>query len=93
MSHPRCHVFVCVNQRGVGNRPSCGQAGRALATLLQRKINQDDVLVGEVAITATECLGDCFSGPVAVVYPQASWHEPAEADAILAVVRQGLGGS
>lgn len=89
MSHPRAHVFVCVNRRGEGNRPSCGtRGGPELLQLLQRSIIRDEALASDVAVTGTECLGDCFSGPVAVVYPQGSWHEPADADAILAVLRR-----
>ncbi len=92
MSHPRAHVLVCVNERAVGSRPSCAaRGGRELLQLLQRSIIRDEELAADVAVTGTECLGDCFSGPVAVVYPQASWHEPADADAILAVLRKPHG--
>lgn len=88
MERPRCHVFVCVNARTEGSRPSCaGRGGRELLTLLQRNIIRDEALASTVAVTGTECLGDCFSGPVAVVYPAGEWLEPAEAERVLAVVR------
>lgn len=90
MAHPRCHVLVCTNLRQEGSRPSCGAAGRELAILLQRSIIHDERLASEVAVTSTECLGDCFSGPVAVVYPSGSWFEPADSAAILAQIAKDL---
>lgn len=94
MSRPRAHVFVCVNQRGDGNRPSCGDRGRALVNLLQRNIIGDEAIADRVAVTGTECLGECFAGPVAVVYPGdamgGQWLEPADGDGVMAAVQREL---
>lgn len=94
MSRPRAHVFVCVNERSDGNRPSCGERGRTLVNLLQRNIIRDETLADCVAVTGTECLGECFSGPVAVVYPGGGaggeWLEPADAESVMAAVQREI---
>jgi (2Fe-2S) ferredoxin len=36
-------------------------------------------LWGSVAITACDCLGPCFDGPNAVIYPEGVWYSGATA--------------
>ena len=70
----RRHVFVCTNARPVGGKPSCGaRGGVELAAALQRAVASDPALVGEIAVTPCGCLGPCFDGPNAVVYPEGAW--------------------
>jgi (2Fe-2S) ferredoxin len=69
----RRHVFVCTNTRPVGGKPSCGaRGGIELVAALQRAVASSS-LVGDVAVTPCGCLGPCFDGPVAVVYPDGAW--------------------
>lgn len=67
----RRHVFVCTNTRPEGGKPACG--GASIAAALQRAVATDPTLVGQVAITPCGCLGPCFDGPNAVVYPDGEW--------------------
>jgi (2Fe-2S) ferredoxin len=66
------HLFVCTNTRSSG-KPACGLGGnteliaRVQQLLLER--NATDVLV-----TPCGCLGPCFDGPTAVVYPDGVWY-------------------
>jgi (2Fe-2S) ferredoxin len=70
----RRHVFVCTNTRPVGGKPSCGaRGGVELAAALQRAVATAPALVGEVAVTPCGCLGPCFDGPIAIVYPEGDW--------------------
>ena len=66
------HLFVCSNARSSG-KPACGpRGGDALLAAVQRELivrRASDVLV-----TACGCLGPCFDGPNAVVYPEGAWY-------------------
>ena len=70
----RRHVFVCTNTRPPGGKPACGgRSGVEVAAALQRAVATAPELVGEVAVTPCGCLGPCFDGPAAVVYPDGTW--------------------
>jgi len=68
----RRHLFVCTNPRSSG-KPACGpRGGDALILAVQNLLitrRATDVLV-----TPCGCLGPCFDGPNAVVYPDAVWY-------------------
>jgi (2Fe-2S) ferredoxin len=76
------HLFVCTNTVA-GGKPACGRRGGAelLAAVQMR-------LIGAPArATACACLGPCFDGPNAVVYPDGVWYanlDEQDADAIVA---------
>jgi len=69
-------LFVCINGRSAG-KPACGpRGGDALVAAVQRELlarRATDVLV-----TPCGCLGPCFDGPNAVVYPDATWYAGLE---------------
>jgi len=66
------HLFVCTNARSAG-KPACGpRGGDALVAAVQRELlarHATDVLV-----TPCGCLGPCFDGPNAVLYPDGTWY-------------------
>ncbi len=68
----RRHLFVCTSTRSSG-KPACGlRGGDALIAAVQNELivrHATDVLV-----TPCGCLGPCFDGPNAVVYPDAIWY-------------------
>jgi (2Fe-2S) ferredoxin len=70
------HLFVCSNGRSSG-KPACGpRGGEALVMAVQRVLilrRASDVLV-----TPCGCLGPCFDGPNAVVYPDGVWYAGLE---------------
>jgi len=69
------HVFVCTNRRPVGGRPACGnRGGLELAAALRHEVAARPELWGTVAVTACDCLGPCFDGPNAVIYPEGVWY-------------------
>ncbi len=78
----RRHVFVCTNDRASG-KPACGARGgvELLAAVQVALVTRGS----DALATACACLGPCFDGPNAVVYPDAIWYgalEPADADAL-----------
>ena len=78
------HLFVCRNARSSG-KPACGpRGGDALVTAVQRELVVRGAL--DVLVTACDCLGPCFDGPNAVIYPDGTWYaglEPADATGLV----------
>jgi (2Fe-2S) ferredoxin len=84
-------LFVCTNGRSAG-KPACGpRGGDALVAAVARELlarNATDVLV-----TPCGCLGPCFDGPNAVIYPDGVWYgelDASDAPAIAAHLVDGL---
>jgi (2Fe-2S) ferredoxin len=85
------HLFVCTNVTASG-KPACGRRGGAelLAAvqhaLLRRRATN-------VMVTGCACLGPCFDGPNAVVYPDGVWYGALgveDADALAAHLVDGV---
>lgn len=74
------HLFVCTNDRSAG-KPACGpRGGFALASAVQHELLVRKVT--DVLVTPCGCLGPCFDGPNAVIYPDGVWYAGlAEQDA------------
>jgi len=72
------HLFVCVNDRASG-KPCCGpRGGDALVAAVQRELLARGAL--DALITPCGCLGPCFDGPNAVIYPDGTWYAGLDAD-------------
>lgn len=85
------HLFVCTNTVGSG-KPACGARGGAeLLVAVQQRLLARGVV--DVKVTACGCLGPCFDGPNAVVYPDAVWYgalDASDADAVVAHLVDGI---
>jgi len=70
------HFFVCQTNRPEGApKPSCGARGSAqLYSRLLSALDAHPELAADVAVTACGCLGQCYDGPVIVVYPEVTWY-------------------
>ena len=66
------HLFVCTNTIASG-KPACGRRGgdAIMAAVQQRLIARGATAV---VVTPCGCLGPCFDGPNAVVYPDGVWY-------------------
>lgn len=78
------HLFVCTNTTASG-KPACGRRGgvELLAAVQKRLVERG---IASVLATPCGCLGPCFDGPNAVVYPDAVWYgalDESDADAIV----------
>jgi len=85
------HLFVCTNTIASG-KPACGKRGgtELLAAVQQRLLARRAF---DVKATACACLGPCFDGPNAVVYPDGVWYgalDESDADAIAAHLVDGV---
>ena len=59
------------------------------AALLQA-VAIDPVLCGQVAVTATGCLGPCFDGAMLVVYPEGIWYAGVTESDVAEIVARHL---
>jgi (2Fe-2S) ferredoxin len=85
------HVFVCIQHRDGGGKPACGDRGgtEILARVEALLAGRPETRTGA---TGTACLGPCFDGPNAVVYPDGVWYgelEVADASAIVEHLASG----
>ena len=82
----KCHVFVCVNDRG-GARKSCADGhSKEIAIRLKEAAKGRGFPPGTVRVSQSLCLGLCDFGPNVVLYPQRTWFQAvtvADIDRIL----------
>lgn len=87
-----CHVFVCVNDRQ-GERKACADGmSPEIKDYIKEQVDKLG-LKGKVRVSNSGCLGLCTQGPNVMLYPQGIWFSDvtlADADAILAVVREAV---
>jgi (2Fe-2S) ferredoxin len=70
------HLFVCTNGRSSG-KPACGpRGGDALVAAVHHELLARNAI--DVLVTPCGCLGPCFDGPNAVVYPDGVWYAGLE---------------
>ena len=85
------HLFVCTNAIASG-KPACGRRGNVeLLAQVQRKLVARGA-TGALA-TACACLGPCFDGPNAVIYPEGVGYgtlDESDADAIVEHLVDGV---
>jgi (2Fe-2S) ferredoxin len=78
----KCHVFVCVNDRG-GTRKSCADGNsKEIAVRLKEAAKARNFPPGEVRVSQSLCLGLCEFGPNVVLYPQRIWFQAVTMDDI-----------
>jgi (2Fe-2S) ferredoxin len=66
------HLFVCTNVTASG-KPACGRrGGDAILAAVQQKLLERRAT--GVMVTGCACLGPCFDGPNAVLYPDGVWY-------------------
>jgi len=69
----RYHAFVCIQEKPEGV-PCCSAAGSfTVLDALHRELGAAG-LADEVQVSTCGCLGLCDSGPVMIVYPDATWY-------------------
>jgi (2Fe-2S) ferredoxin len=72
------HLFVCTHDRASG-KPACGLG---VAVELMARVQTELIRRGatDAMVTPCGCLGPCFDGPNAVIYPDGVWYEGLTAD-------------
>lgn len=81
---------MCTNARSSG-KPACGiRGGTELLVAVQQLLLERGA--SDSLVTPCGCLGPCFDGPNAVVYPDGVWYaglEPSDAPHIVAHLVEG----
>ncbi|MBP6765716.1 MAG: (2Fe-2S) ferredoxin domain-containing protein [Rubrivivax sp.] len=75
MSYYKHHIFFCLNQREAGQ--DCCAQNNAQAAFDHCKTSVKAAGLagpGGVRVNKAGCLDRCAGGPVAVVYPEATWY-------------------
>ena len=87
------HIFVCTQARAGSGKPSCGARGSgAIVAALEAAIAARPELAVKVGVTGCACLGPCFDGPNAVVYPEGVWYAGLEVGDVDELVAHLAGG-
>ncbi len=75
MSYYRHHIFFCLNQRGNGEACCADHAAQAAFDHCKARVKAEGLAgPGRVRVNKAGCLDRCAGGPVAVVYPEATWY-------------------
>ncbi|HHL39255.1 MAG TPA: (2Fe-2S) ferredoxin domain-containing protein [Deltaproteobacteria bacterium] len=87
MAKPERFLFICNNERPQGHpRGSCTlKGGREVAARFY-EVMEERGLTGTVGLVPTGCLGPCFEGPVAALFPDDVWYcniTPADVEEIV----------
>lgn len=83
MAKPEKFVYICVNERPEGHpKGSCTlRGGREVLMAFAKEFEQQD-LFQRFALVQTGCMGPCFEGPIAAVFPDnVFYRDLAQADA------------
>lgn len=75
MSYYKHHIFFCLNERD-GGQACCAQHDpQAALDHVKRRVKGLGLAgPGGVRVNKAGCLDRCAGGPVAVVYPEATWY-------------------
>ena len=85
------HIFFCLNERK-GGEECCAQhrAQEAFDRCKSQAKAAGLLGVGKVRVNKAGCLDRCAGGPIAVVYPEATWYSFVDASDIDEIVSSHL---
>jgi (2Fe-2S) ferredoxin len=85
------HIFICDNVREVGSpKKSCGlHGGKEIKDAMKNRIGELG-LNKTIRVNSAGCLGACKHGPVAVVYPNATWYGKITLDDVEEIIQSDL---
>jgi (2Fe-2S) ferredoxin len=75
MSYYERHIFFCLNQRSNGDACCADHDAQAAFDHCKARVKAEGLAgPGQVRVNKAGCLDRCAGGPVAVVYPEATWY-------------------
>jgi (2Fe-2S) ferredoxin len=91
MSYYKHHLFFCLNERTNGEACCASQGAQAAFDHCKTRVKAEDLAgPGGVRVNKAGCLDRCAGGPVAVVYPEATWYTFVDAQDIDEIVESHL---
>jgi (2Fe-2S) ferredoxin len=84
------HVFICTNQRGEGEKKSCGEAcGLELIKEFKKQLKAKG-LSSNIRAQKAGCLDACEYGPSLVVYPEGVFYGGVKTEDVEEIVNEHL---
>ena len=75
MSYYKHHIFFCTNHRDDGSACCARHNAQAMRDYVKARVKVLGLAgKGKVRVNTAGCLDRCEQGPVAVVYPGATWY-------------------
>ena len=75
MSYYKHHIFFCTNHRDDGSACCARHNAQAMRDYVKARVKELGLAgKGKVRVNTAGCLDRCEQGPVAVVYPGATWY-------------------
>ena len=85
------HIFFCLNDREHGEQSCAHDGAKAGFDRCKQRIKKEGLAgPGQVRVNKSGCLDRCAGGPVAVVYPEATWYTYVDAADIDEIVDSHL---
>ena len=84
------HIFICTNQRGEGQRKSCGeQCGMSLVHEFKKQLKERNIDF-PVRAQRAGCLDACDYGPAMVVYPEGIFYGGVKESDIAEIINEHI---
>lgn len=91
MSFYKRHIFFCLNQRASGEACCADHQAQAAFDHCKASVKKAGISgAGQVRVNKAGCLDRCELGPVAVVYPEATWYHYVDEHDIDEIVESHL---
>ncbi len=86
------HIFICVNERLPGGKPSCGEKkGLELVAAFKKEIAARNLPI-RVRAQKAGCLDVCFNGPSVAVYPDGIFYGNVQLSDVVEIVNTHIVG-
>jgi len=93
MPRPDKHVFVCTQSRPAGHpRGSCSQFNSNEVMEAFMAAFQEHDLWGVHKVSASSCIGPCFTGPSVLVYPEGVMYIKVKPEDVNEIIEKHLKG-
>lgn len=84
------HIFICTNQRGPGQRKSCGEeCGLSLVKEFKKQLKESKPDFS-VRAQRSGCLDMCELGPTIVVYPEGIFYGGVQESDVKQIVEEHI---
>jgi (2Fe-2S) ferredoxin len=91
MSYFERHIFFCLNKRDNGEACCADHQAREAFDHCKARVKAEGLAgPGKVRVNKAGCLDRCAGGPVAVVYPEATWYTYVDNEDIDEIIESHL---